>query len=160
MSPLRGPDESFRAYRCPPHDIRADAERPGEAGSCASEDIAYRDGTFRMDGFSGGRRFPESQRRKTHAASNQLPRPTRAAALGTAVLTVDALVHLDWTTGVIWPAADEGSLSRAVLGTDVPFTPPILLPDRRDPPSSHIRPRRHRADGRQDLAARVPAGFS
>ncbi|WP_329416444.1 DUF3995 domain-containing protein [Streptomyces sp. NBC_00704] len=56
------------------------------------------------------------------------PAPTRAAALVTSVLTVDALLHLYWTTGATWPAADDESLSRAVLGTDVPFTPPVLLP--------------------------------
>lgn len=56
------------------------------------------------------------------------PAPTRAAALVASVLTTDALLHLYWTTGATWPAADDGSLSRAVLGTDVPFTPPILLP--------------------------------
>ncbi|MDT9686788.1 DUF3995 domain-containing protein [Streptomyces sp. P9(2023)] len=54
--------------------------------------------------------------------------PTRAAVLVASVLAVDALLHLYWTTGATWPAADGGSLSHAVLGTDVPFTPPILLP--------------------------------
>ncbi|POX56147.1 DUF3995 domain-containing protein [Streptomyces sp. Ru71] len=54
--------------------------------------------------------------------------PTRAAVLVTSVLGADALLHLYWTTGATWPAADDGSLSQAVLGTDVPFTPPILLP--------------------------------
>lgn len=54
--------------------------------------------------------------------------PTRDAALVASVLTADALLHLYWTTGATWPAADDGSLSQAVLGTDVPFTPPILLP--------------------------------
>ncbi|MFE6127434.1 DUF3995 domain-containing protein [Streptomyces sp. NPDC056437] len=54
--------------------------------------------------------------------------PTRAAVLVASVLTVDALFHLYWATGETWPAAGEGSLSRAVLGTDVPFTPPVLLP--------------------------------
>ncbi|MGW7364008.1 DUF3995 domain-containing protein [Streptomyces sp. NPDC054841] len=56
------------------------------------------------------------------------PTPTRAAVLVASVLTVDALLHLYWMTGATWPAADERSLSQAVLGTDVPFTPPILLP--------------------------------
>ncbi|MER6128618.1 DUF3995 domain-containing protein [Streptomyces sp. NPDC001795] len=56
------------------------------------------------------------------------PTPTRAAALVASVLTADALLHLYWTTGATWPAADDRSLSQAVLGTDVPFTPPILLP--------------------------------
>ncbi|MEU3839073.1 DUF3995 domain-containing protein [Streptomyces sp. NPDC028635] len=56
------------------------------------------------------------------------PAPARAAVLVTSVLTADALLHLYWTTGATWPAADAGSLSEAVLGTDVPFTPPVLLP--------------------------------
>ncbi|MFE0256242.1 DUF3995 domain-containing protein [Streptomyces sp. NPDC059010] len=56
------------------------------------------------------------------------PAPTRAAALVASVLTVDAVLHLYWTTGATWPAADGRSLSDAVLGTDVPFTPPILIP--------------------------------
>ncbi len=56
------------------------------------------------------------------------PAPTFAAALVASVLTVDALLHLYWTTGATWPAADDASLSQAVLGTDVPFTPPTLLP--------------------------------
>ncbi|MCX5015055.1 DUF3995 domain-containing protein [Streptomyces sp. NBC_00555] len=54
--------------------------------------------------------------------------PTRAAALVASVLTVDAVLHFYWTTGATWPAADDRSLSQAVLGTDVPFTPSILLP--------------------------------
>ncbi|MER5307971.1 DUF3995 domain-containing protein [Streptomyces sp. NPDC002773] len=56
------------------------------------------------------------------------PAPTRAAALVASVLTADAALHLYWTTGATWPAADGRSLSYAVLGTDVPFTPPVLLP--------------------------------
>ncbi|GAA3808087.1 hypothetical protein GCM10022403_047860 [Streptomyces coacervatus] len=56
------------------------------------------------------------------------PAPTRAAALVASVLTADAALHLYWTTGATWPAADDKSLSYAVLGTDVPFTPPVLLP--------------------------------
>ncbi|MFJ3581775.1 DUF3995 domain-containing protein [Streptomyces sp. NPDC090127] len=58
----------------------------------------------------------------------ETPAPTRAAALVASVLTVDAVLHLYWTTGATWPAADDTSLSLAVLGTEVPFTPPILLP--------------------------------
>lgn len=54
------------------------------------------------------------------------PAPTRAAALVASVLTVDAVLHLYWTTGATWPAADDKSLSHAVLGTEVPFTPPTL----------------------------------
>lgn len=56
------------------------------------------------------------------------PAPTRAAALVASMLTLDAVLHLYWTTGATWPAADGTSLSHAVLGTDVPFTPPILFP--------------------------------
>ncbi|WP_369246651.1 DUF3995 domain-containing protein [Streptomyces sp. R41] len=53
---------------------------------------------------------------------------TRAAHLLASVLTADALFHLYWATGSTWPAADEKSLSYAVLGTEVPFTPPVVLP--------------------------------
>ncbi|WP_327428799.1 DUF3995 domain-containing protein [Streptomyces sp. NBC_01236] len=53
---------------------------------------------------------------------------TRAAVLLASVLTADALFHLYWATGSAWPAADEKSLSYAVLGTEAPFTPPVLLP--------------------------------
>ncbi|MEU6579102.1 DUF3995 domain-containing protein [Streptomyces sp. NPDC046805] len=55
------------------------------------------------------------------------PAPTRAAGLIASVLTLDALFHLYWTTGATWPAADDRSLSEAVLGTVVPFTPPVLF---------------------------------
>jgi hypothetical protein len=54
--------------------------------------------------------------------------PTRAAALVASVLATDALFHLYWATGATWPAADEKSLSEAVLGVVVPFTPPALIP--------------------------------
>ncbi|MGW6060489.1 DUF3995 domain-containing protein [Streptomyces sp. NPDC055189] len=52
----------------------------------------------------------------------------RAAAVLASVLTVDALLHLYWATGSTWPADDEARLSYAVLGTDAPFTPPVVLP--------------------------------
>ncbi|WP_406169226.1 DUF3995 domain-containing protein [Streptomyces sp. NBC_00996] len=52
----------------------------------------------------------------------------RAAALLASVLTTDALFHLYWATGSTWPAADEKSLSYGVLGTEAPFTPPVVLP--------------------------------
>ncbi|MEU5950800.1 DUF3995 domain-containing protein [Streptomyces sp. NPDC047525] len=52
----------------------------------------------------------------------------RAAAAIASVLTVDALFHLSWATGSTWPADDAESLSYAVLGTDAPFTPPVVLP--------------------------------
>ena len=64
----------------------------------------------------------------SYRTNTPAPAPTRAAALASSVLTVDALLHLYWTTGATWPAADDGSLSQAVLGADVPFTPPVLLP--------------------------------
>ncbi|MEY9962253.1 hypothetical protein ABIA33_000274 [Streptacidiphilus sp. MAP12-16] len=44
------------------------------------------------------------------------------------VLTVDAAIHLYWTTGATWPAASQQSLSQAVLNLDGKFTPPVLLP--------------------------------
>jgi len=52
----------------------------------------------------------------------------RAAALIASVLSCDALLHLFWATGSTWPTHDVKSLSYAVLGADVPFTPPVLLP--------------------------------
>lgn len=52
----------------------------------------------------------------------------RAAVLLASVLTVDALFHLYWATGSTWPAHDKESLSYAVLGTEAPFTPPVVLP--------------------------------
>ncbi|MCY0920656.1 MULTISPECIES: DUF3995 domain-containing protein [unclassified Streptomyces] len=45
-----------------------------------------------------------------------------------ALLTVDGLAHLYWATGATWPAADERTLSLAVLGTEVSFGPPVVLP--------------------------------
>jgi hypothetical protein len=50
------------------------------------------------------------------------------AAIVAGVLTADAAIHLYWATGATWPARTPGSLSRAVLNMDVPFTPPTLLP--------------------------------
>ncbi|MEV6107062.1 DUF3995 domain-containing protein [Streptomyces sp. NPDC051940] len=44
------------------------------------------------------------------------------------MLGVDGLIHLYWATGATWPAGDRGTLSYAVLGADVPFTPGVLLP--------------------------------
>ncbi|WP_327355964.1 DUF3995 domain-containing protein [Streptomyces sp. NBC_01304] len=52
----------------------------------------------------------------------------RAATLIASVLAADAALHLFWATGSTWPAADEKSLSYAVLGLDTPFTPPVLVP--------------------------------
>ncbi|WP_129667246.1 DUF3995 domain-containing protein [Phytoactinopolyspora endophytica] len=45
-----------------------------------------------------------------------------------AVLGADALLHLYWATGATWPASDERSLSYGVLGYDVSFAPPVVLP--------------------------------
>ncbi|WP_328300177.1 DUF3995 domain-containing protein [Streptomyces sp. NBC_00435] len=45
-----------------------------------------------------------------------------------ALLTADGLVHLYWATGLTWPAPDERTLSLAVLGTEVSFGPPVVLP--------------------------------
>jgi hypothetical protein len=55
-------------------------------------------------------------------------RLTRPAALVATVLTVDGLLHVYWSTGATWPAADQQALSQAVLGLDAPFTPPVVLP--------------------------------
>ncbi|MDX3226261.1 DUF3995 domain-containing protein [Streptomyces sp. ME19-01-6] len=44
------------------------------------------------------------------------------------LLAFDGLLHLYWTTGLTWPASDDRALSLAVLGSEVPFTPPVLLP--------------------------------
>lgn len=52
----------------------------------------------------------------------------RLALIVGAVLATDAALHLYWATGATWPAADTHGLSFAVLNTDVPFTPPVLLP--------------------------------
>ncbi|MGI5228374.1 alpha/beta fold hydrolase [Actinoallomurus sp. CA-142502] len=52
----------------------------------------------------------------------------RAGTLIAAVLAVDGLAHMYWSTGLTWPAADSRTLSFAVLGFPVPFTPQILLP--------------------------------
>jgi hypothetical protein len=45
-----------------------------------------------------------------------------------ALLALDGLCHLYWATGLTWPASDDRTLSMAVLGSEVPFTPPVLLP--------------------------------
>jgi 4,5:9,10-diseco-3-hydroxy-5,9,17-trioxoandrosta-1(10),2-diene-4-oate hydrolase len=39
-----------------------------------------------------------------------------------------AAAHIYWATGLVWPAPDERSLSRAVLGVVVSFAPPVVLP--------------------------------
>lgn len=48
-------------------------------------------------------------------------------AVGT-LLAVDGLAHLYWATGRTWPAASERGLSLAVLGAEVSFAPPVVLP--------------------------------
>ncbi|MGW2672451.1 DUF3995 domain-containing protein [Streptomyces sp. NPDC001272] len=45
-----------------------------------------------------------------------------------ALLAADGLAHLYWATGATWPAPDERALSLAVLGTEVSFGPPVVLP--------------------------------
>ncbi|MFF3430646.1 hypothetical protein [Streptomyces sp. NPDC002602] len=45
-----------------------------------------------------------------------------------ALPTVDGLAHPYWATDATWPAADERTLSLAVLGTEVPFGPPVVPP--------------------------------
>ncbi|WP_329001633.1 alpha/beta fold hydrolase [Kribbella sp. NBC_00709] len=39
-----------------------------------------------------------------------------------------AAVHIYWATGATWPAPDERSLSRAVLGVQASFAPQVVLP--------------------------------
>lgn len=51
-----------------------------------------------------------------------------AATAVAAVLATDGLLHVFWATGRTWPTADAVSLSYAVLGAEVPFTPPVVLP--------------------------------
>jgi hypothetical protein len=51
---------------------------------------------------------------------------TRKLAAGAHILL--AAVHLYWATGATWPAADERSLSLAVLGREVSFGPAVVLP--------------------------------
>ncbi|QNE17709.1 DUF3995 domain-containing protein [Kribbella qitaiheensis] len=51
---------------------------------------------------------------------------SRRIAAGAHILL--AAVHIYWATGATWPAADERSLSRAVLGAEVSFAPQVVLP--------------------------------
>jgi hypothetical protein len=51
---------------------------------------------------------------------------SRKIAAGAHVLL--AALHVYWATGATWPAADERSLSRAVLGMEVSFAPRVVLP--------------------------------
>ncbi|MEJ3653762.1 alpha/beta fold hydrolase [Actinomycetes bacterium KLBMP 9759] len=64
----------------------------------------------------------------TPAPPRTEPSRVRRATTVAAVLAFDALLHLYWSTGATWPAPDERTLSMAVLGTSVPFTPSVLLP--------------------------------
>ncbi|MFC5182776.1 alpha/beta fold hydrolase [Actinomadura harenae] len=59
--------------------------------------------------------------------SGDLRRRTAGRAVAT-LLAVDGVFHLYWATGMTWPATDDRSLSLAVLGGEVPFTPGVLLP--------------------------------
>jgi pimeloyl-ACP methyl ester carboxylesterase len=52
----------------------------------------------------------------------------RRAAMVAAVLAVDGVLHVYWSTGLTWPAGDARSLSYAVLGGQAPFTPMVVLP--------------------------------
>ncbi|MFJ1869164.1 DUF3995 domain-containing protein [Streptomyces sp. NPDC088097] len=52
----------------------------------------------------------------------------RAGQALAGLLAADGLVHLYWATGSTWPAGDARTLSLAVLGTEVPFTPQVVLP--------------------------------
>jgi hypothetical protein len=51
---------------------------------------------------------------------------SRKIAAGAHILL--AAVHIYWATGATWPAPDERTLSRAVLGTEVSFAPQVVLP--------------------------------
>ncbi len=51
-----------------------------------------------------------------------------AAIAVASVLGLDALIHVYWLTGRVWPARNTRALSHAVLNADVPFTPRVLLP--------------------------------
>lgn len=50
----------------------------------------------------------------------------RKLAAGAHILL--AAAHVYWATGATWPAPDERSLSRAVLGGETSFAPQIVLP--------------------------------
>ncbi|CAM5536604.1 hypothetical protein SAVIM338S_04219 [Streptomyces avidinii] len=52
----------------------------------------------------------------------------RTGRILAALLAADGLLHLYWATGATWPAPDERTLSLAVLGTEVSFGPPVVLP--------------------------------
>ncbi|WP_427890936.1 alpha/beta fold hydrolase [Kribbella sp. GL6] len=52
----------------------------------------------------------------------------RSRRIVAGVHTVLAALHIYWATGATWPASDERSLSRAVLGIQVSFAPQVVLP--------------------------------
>ncbi|WP_435971958.1 DUF3995 domain-containing protein [Streptomyces sp. Qhu_M48] len=56
------------------------------------------------------------------------PRTITGGRAVAALLAVLALAHLYWATGLTWPAADERTLSLAVLGGVVSFGPAVVLP--------------------------------
>jgi hypothetical protein len=52
-----------------------------------------------------------------------------AGAVVAPVLAVDGGLHTFWAvSGSPWPAHDHRALSAGLLGTQVPFTPPVLVP--------------------------------
>jgi hypothetical protein len=52
-----------------------------------------------------------------------------AGAVVASVLMLDGGLHTFWAvSGSPWPAHDHHALSAGLLGTQVPFTPPVLVP--------------------------------
>ena len=56
------------------------------------------------------------------------PLTRNAGWFAAGVLAADALCHVYWLTGAVWPFADDHALSLAVLGFPAPFTAPVLVP--------------------------------
>jgi pimeloyl-ACP methyl ester carboxylesterase len=52
----------------------------------------------------------------------------RLAHAAAAVFVLDALAHLVWAAGLTWPFGSTRAVSYALLGAELPFTPPVLLP--------------------------------
>jgi 4,5:9,10-diseco-3-hydroxy-5,9,17-trioxoandrosta-1(10),2-diene-4-oate hydrolase len=52
----------------------------------------------------------------------------RLAHAAAALLVLDALAHLLWAAGLTWPFGSIRDLSYALLGAELPFTAPVLLP--------------------------------
>lgn len=67
---------------------------------------------------------------RTVSASSRARRPrlTPARLLAGALFAL-ALTHLYWATGAVWPAPDEYTLSRAVLGFGAEFGPSVTVPE-------------------------------